>query len=834
MRKRSFLLVAVALLATGRTAAAAEGTGPSGFVPLRGSVHPLARPEEDLGRADPRLPMRGASIAFARSPEQQAALEVLLAEQRDPSSPRYRSWLSPEEFRDRFGARAEDVEKVAAWLRSQGFTVDGTSRSRTWLRFSGTFGQVESAFHTEMHWYRHRGETHFANAGELSVPLALRAAVLGVRHLDDFRPRPRIQPRPRPDFTLGSDHFLAPEDVALIYDLAPLYAIGLDGTGQRIAVAGQTEIDPLDVQAFRSASGLRANSPDLVLVPGSGDAAVRDTDLPEADLDVEWSGAVAPNAQIVYVYTGSSANYDVFDSVAYAVDMDLAPVLSVSYGGCEAGVPASFAEVLRALAQQGNAQGQTLLSSSGDAGAADCDGVAEPTATEGLAVDFPASMPEFTGVGGTEFTGDVSSPGSYWNGSNDASNGSALAYIPEAVWNESAASQTLAASGGGASVLYAQPSWQVGPGVPAAGTCPLTIPATTSCRYVPDVALAAAAGHDGYILCTGGSCASGFATAVENKSVVGGTSASVQAFAGILAIVNQAVGAGGLGNANAALYQLADSTPAAFHAISTGSNEVPCTAGSADCPASGSLGFSATGAYSEATGLGSVDAQELVLAWVGSANRYLLTVATGGTGAGTVSGGGIACATGSASGCTASQVAGGTVTLTAAPTPGSGFAGWSGAGCTGVGSCTLTVSQPESVLASFQANPAVPFFVVKAGPGSGTVTSSPAGIFCGSTCSATFSKGLGVTFAAVPAAGSTFAGWAGAGCAGKGSCTTTIAAAPEGLTATFSQAAPAETGTALGCGTAAGDGGERASALFLALFALAAWRRRAPRTPVTR
>jgi len=159
---------------------------------------------------------------------------------------------------------------------------------------------------------------------------------------------------------------------------------------------------------------------------------------------------------------------------------------------------------------------------------------------------------------------------------------------------------------------------------------------------------------------------------------------------------------------------------------------------------------------------------------------YTLTVTKAGSGGGTVASSprGIICG----ATCSASYINGTVVTLTAAPdTPGSTFAGWSGA-CTGTGTCSVTMSAAKSVTATFNVIKYT-LTVGKAGTGSGTVTSSPSGINCGTTCSTSFNSGTVVTLTATPATGSTFAGWSGA-CTGTGSCKMTMNAA-ESVTATF-------------------------------------------------
>jgi subtilase family serine protease len=585
---------------------------------VEGNVHHFAKPEFDQGRVDGSVKIQWVTLVFKPSYRQQKALETLLAQQQDRSSPNYHKWLTPEQYSNRFGMTQSDVVKVVSWLQSQGFTVNRVSRGRTQISFTGTVGQIESVFRTEIHHYLVDGEPHFANATDLSVPTALSDVVLGFRNLNDFRPKPRdsrlrkISPvEVSSHFTsnLSGKHFLAPDDFATIYDLKALYDSGLNGSGQKLAIVGQTAIDTTDIDAFRSASGLSKNDPQLVLVPNSGTSTIQASDIGEADLDLEWSGAIAKNASIIFVYVGNNPNYSVWDSLQYAIDQKLAPVISMSYGNCELNFSSADISTLRAMAQQANSQGQTITSASGDSGAADCDYQAI-SATQGLAVDVPASFPEVTGVGGSEYSADVGNPNAYWNSSNNSNNGSAISYIPETTWNDTAYDLAhggyIAAGGGGASTVFSKPSWQTGTGVPNDGH-----------RDVPDISLNASADHDGYLVCSQGSCVNGFRYTDNSLTVFGGTSLGAPTFAGVLAIVNQATQSKGLGNVNSTLYSLVASNPSTFHDITTGNNEVPCTKGSTDCPNGGQIGYSAGTGYDQASGLGSIDAHNLVIAWPG-------------------------------------------------------------------------------------------------------------------------------------------------------------------------------------------------------------------------
>jgi hypothetical protein len=445
------------------------------------------------------------------------------------------------------------------------------------------------------------------------VPAALADVVLGFRGLDDFRPRPhsRIRgytPSPHADspyYSLqnGSSwvHFLVPEDFATIYDVSGIYSQGVDGTGAALAIVGQTDYTASDISDFRTLSGLPAIQITDVLVPGTGSSFISANDLGEAELDLEWSGAVAKNAAIKYVYTGNGQSSGAVDALIYAVDNAEAPVISISYGGCEPQQPPSQATDQENVARQANAQGITIVASSGDSGAAGCESGSATVASHGLAIEMPSSVPEITAMGGTEL--DEGS-GTYWSNNNDANDGSALSYIPEMGWNDSSGNP-LSASGGGVSIYFSKPSWQSVTGVPAG-----------SFRYAPDLALNSSPQHDGYLVCVSGSCSSSTWAAQHGMfQLAGGTSVAAPTFAGILTLINDALGSGGLGNVNPTLYGLPASANA-IHDVTAGNNIVPCQSGTTGCPSSPPLqyGYSAGAGYDPVTGLGSVDAAKLLTA----------------------------------------------------------------------------------------------------------------------------------------------------------------------------------------------------------------------------
>ena len=177
-----------------------------------------------------------------------------------------------------------------------------------------------------------------------------------------------------------------------------------------------------------------------------------------------------------------------------------------------------------------------------------------------------------------------------------------------------------------------------------------------------------------------------------------------------------------------------------------------------------------------------ITANTPVTANFSSSTNFALTVSETGTGTGTVTSAptGISCPTT----CSANFASGTSATLTAVAAEGSTFAGWSGSGCSGTGTCVVTVTATTPVTATFNTTNNFALTVSEIGTGSGTVMSAPAGIVCPTTCSANFASGTSVTLTAVAAEGSTFAGWTGGGCSGSGTCVVTVTAATP-VTATF-------------------------------------------------
>ncbi len=635
---------------------------------LPGNVHPLARAEFDRGEAPADLLLKRMLLVLKRSPEQETALHSLLDDQQDKNSSSYHQWLTPEEFGARFGPADPDIAAVTNWLTASGFEVTQVSNGRTVIEFSGTAGLVKQAFGTAIHKFVVKGEEHWANLNDPSIPTALAPVVAGVDSLHNFLKKAQNKfvgtysekskqlTSPQPEFTFNGGctpdanncFAVAPYDFATIYDLLPLWNASptpINGTGQTIAIVGRTDIDPTDATTFWSLFGLdgvHAPQPTLVITPNGPNPGVN-SDESEADIDVQWSGAAAPGSTINFVTSATTETTDGVDlSALYIVDKNLAPVMSESFGLCELGLGQGGVTFYGLLWEQAAAQGISAMVSTGDNGAAGCDDPNFP-AQFGLNVNGIASTPFNVAVGGTDFN-EFNKWSTYWNASNSPiTQESAKGYIPETTWNDSCTNSLLqflqggttnaetncnnpnfagfldsTGGSGGTSLAWMKPSWQTG------------TPNDNS-RDLPDVSLFASNGFLGsfYVICqkdaTGGVCD------LNNFAGFGGTSVASPAFAGIMALVNQKWGV--QGNPNFVLYKLPAKQATAFHDVPSGSTiAMPCFTGStSDCITQNQThqfgvlsGFNTGTAYDLATGLGSVDANIMVNNW----NKVTFTPST--------------------------------------------------------------------------------------------------------------------------------------------------------------------------------------------------------------
>ncbi len=482
----------------------------SQLVTLKGNTHPLANSKNDRGRVSSTLPMTDLILVLSRSAEQQAAFDKFVASQYQQGSPDFHRWLAPEEVGEKFGPSQTDIAAITNWLTGHGFSVDELSKDRMTIRFNGTAGQVETAFHTEIHNLSVNGEQHIGNMTDPQIPSALSPAVVGVKSLHNFfakplhrlgskvtrsgeagkwlRPASPAEAAPktsggakpltaRPKFGIstgsGSSATLiedvTPYDFATIYNVTPSWNAGIDGTGQTIAIAGTSSIEQADITNFRKAFGLptnvAANTPQLISGNSSPVTPCTSTsstvpfatnpcgidDLLENSLDVEWSGAVAKNAQIILVssYPTSATDDTLYDSEHYIIQNKTAPIMNVSYGNCELFMGTAGNTEYNNLWQTAYSEGIAVFVASGDEGSASCDSGLDSkygtpwSAAYGTSVSGFASTPYNTAVGGTDFNwcnqdSSTACPASpYWNSTNNATTGaSAAGYIPEVPWNQ--------------------------------------------------------------------------------------------------------------------------------------------------------------------------------------------------------------------------------------------------------------------------------------------------------------------------------------------------------------------------------------------------------------
>ena len=583
-------------------------------------VHPLATRQNDLGRVNGNRIFHRMVLLLQRSAAQQADLDRLLKEQEDPQSPQYRKWLTPAEFGQRFGPSANDLARITGWLKGQGFSVEKPSNGRQFILFTGSSAQVETAFQTEMHRYGVGGKTYFANSRPASIPAALAPDVRGVSSLTSFGNfKPQSYTAATPGILVGGEGFTGPADLAAIYDAAPLQKSGIEGQGESISIIEESDFDPQDLADFRKLTGLPPADVNVIENGPDPGKLVDDGEEFEAIADVEYAGALDPDATLnVIVSQSTEFNQGIDLSTVYAVDYLVSPIASLSYGGCETLNDTYYNNtvVLYSYAyEQGAAEGISHFISSGDNGGDDCEYTG---LSAGYGVNAIGDSPWNVSVGGTEFI--MPDPYVYFPPADDYT---AQSYIPESTWNdyENPYDGRPLAGNGGASIYYnsvlnpslgvGKPTWQTGLGVPG-----------DSARDTPDVSLLAG-DNLAYLTCEqdiGYDCADGYAGGVL------GTSLSAQVWAGIQALVDEKNNLiDGAGNPDPVYYSLANSGNSPFHDITIGDTKVPDPDGQL-------VGYAATPGFDLATGLGSVDVNKLATEWAPAtgSGTATVTLSTGG------------------------------------------------------------------------------------------------------------------------------------------------------------------------------------------------------------
>jgi subtilase family serine protease len=728
------------------------------LVTLPGNTRPEAKAQNDKGPVPDSFALPHMLLQLKRSPAQERALETLIDQLHDPKSPNFHKWLTPTEMGTQYGLATADVQKIVTWLTGQGFTVNTVYPNGMLIDFSGTAGQVRTAFHTSIHNLLVGGAPHFANMTDPQIPAALAPAVVGTVSLHDFRPTPMLVPKATnysftpcgDDVASGPCYAVTPPDLATIYNFKPLFSDGISGQGQTIYLIEDSNLyTNNDWTTFRSTFGLSGyTSASLTTIhpTANGGHACSNPGVNEDDgeaiLDAEYASAAAPSAAIVMTTCADSGpTYGTLFAVENVINGSYQPtIISMSYGICEALDGAASNAAYYQAYKQGVAQGVSIFVSSGDQDAAVCN--RDATATDGIGVNGWASTPYNVAVGGTDFSDTYAGTNTtYWSATNTPTFRSALSYIPEIPWNDSCAGELLASykgdsttgssslcnsgslpsfylediggSGGpsgcatgspatsgvvgGTCAGYAKPSWQTGVvGIPSDGV-----------RDLPDVSLFAANGiwNHFYLACysdtaNGGAPCTG---APSGWSGFGGTSISSPIMAGLQALVNQYTGEA-QGNPNYTYYQIA-----AAEYGQSGSSACNSTLGNA--VAGSCIFYDVTQGDNDAPCKGSnncyLDGETYgVLSTSNSSFQPAYTTGTGwdfATGLGSVNAYNL-------------------------------VIGWNST------SFTLSVSTV----------------------GKGVVGSSPAGIDCGKTCSASFPAGSEVQVLAYPDSGWKFEEWRGA------------------------------------------------------------------------
>jgi len=627
-------------------------------VTLHGTVHPLAQARFDQGAVPDSFPANRMLLILNRTPDREAALQKFLADAHTPGTARFHKWLTPAQFGALYGPADSDIQTATSWLLSHGFQVSRVTAGKQFVEFSGTAANVRETFHSEIHRYAVNGDTHFATSAELAIPAALAQLIRGVSPINDFYAQPMVHDLGPASYTrsthtatplftdpngLTQVFAIAPEDFATQYDLGPTYAAGTKGAGQIIGIINRSNIDISLVDNFRSLFNLPALSPQVVI---DGDDPGVIPGLIEPYLDVELAGAVAPAATVtLYIADGAAVQDPLPLAALRAIEDDQASVLSASFANCEMELGTAGNAMWYSLWEQAAAQGQTVVVATGDSGPVSCAAsgtVSGATPSLALGVNGIASTPWNVAVGGTDFfysdyASGAPSAATFWNATNDSGFGSLKSTLPEQPWSDALGLNAIplglsftvpsAAGGGGPSNCiqtspgpvcvagYPKPSWQNAPGVPSDGV-----------RDLPDLSLFAADGRNfsSYAICANpGDCA-GATGAASTVYLVGGTSASTPALAGIMALVDQQDGR--QGQANFTLYGLARQQPSLFHDITVGNNDILCV--SSESPACNtpineitdpeimSFGvYDAGENYDLASGLGSLDVAQLVDGW---------------------------------------------------------------------------------------------------------------------------------------------------------------------------------------------------------------------------
>jgi subtilase family serine protease len=537
---------------------------------------PYVATSRNLGPADPSTTI---DVSIWLNLHNRSTLDTLAGQLYNPSSPNYRHWLTPSYIGANFAPSAQEAAAIQQFFVSHNLKIVTVGPSNLFVRARGTVGNVEKAFQVQLNNYSVRGTTYRAPATDPYVDGAAIGLVRAVSGLDSggfshplvARPSspPGTQAGPAaaqpattsdffsshcftgattqkyntagtyPEGTYKGNGYMVtsspspgcgytPQDLYTAYNLTGLYNEGYNGAGQTIAIidwCGSPTIQQ-DANGFSKKFGLPALTSSnftITEVPTASQCAAPD---PEINLDVEWSHAVAPGANINLVVPPSNSFQDIDAAESYAVIYGLGTVISGSYGAAESEVATSEVENQNLINEMAAVSGISANFATGDEGDYTVEGIPATVST-------PASGTYATGVGGVTLALNTNNTIAWQAGWG---NNEALVVEPGFIYNPPADYGFIYGSGGGPSGVFAKPSFQSG------------LPGTW--RQLPDISWLADPYTGAVILIT---------QPGQSPSQVwlayGGTSLSTPTFSGLWAIANEEAGAA-LGQAAPYLYSL--------------------------------------------------------------------------------------------------------------------------------------------------------------------------------------------------------------------------------------------------------------------------------------
>jgi subtilase family serine protease len=460
-------------------------------VTLHGTVRSDLTAQNDLGLVEDGKQLK-LYLVLQRGPDQQEALNNLLARQQQPTAQEYHKWLTPKQYGAQFGASQDDIAKITTWMQAQGLKVNGVMNNAMYISFTATAGQIREVFGTQLHYFNIQGGKHIGNVQEPRIPAAMAQVVSTIKGLSKVPPQMHhtkthsisydaathkwhdLSPdaAAKPAYSDGSgDYAVTPQDYYTIYNVNPVFNGSNLGANATIAVIEESDIeygtvDPStslatggDVATFRTIFGVPGTL-NMLVYHGYGTNSATTCSDPgidpfnigeegEAALDAEWANALAPSATLIFMSCDDTVDNGIFTSLAALVDYNLADTMSMSYGETElSSYAAGDYAYLEPLYEQAASQGQSVIVSSGDSGSDVADQNTPNAATSGINVSVFATSANVTSAGGTDFSDYYDSLKSgpaqttYW-GANGPYYNDALKYVPETVWNDSCAGSIL-------------------------------------------------------------------------------------------------------------------------------------------------------------------------------------------------------------------------------------------------------------------------------------------------------------------------------------------------------------------------------------------------------